>query len=90
MLPLDDEAAQTTSWSDELMVVLQSLVTQAHPPKGRDDSVGVFDRRGWNIKKFEISVDKCVVQLEHYDWDTGKTTQHKAVFGAEMMHFEDI
>ena len=90
MLTLYDEAAQPGSCSDAMMMVLQFLVTQAHPPKGHDDSGGVFDKRWWNIKKFEIGVDKCVVYLEHYEWDTGETTQHKATFGAEMMNFEDI
>ena len=52
MLTLYDEAAQPGSCSDAMMMVLQFLVTQAHPTKGRDDSVGVFDKRGWNIKKF--------------------------------------
>jgi hypothetical protein len=90
MLTLYDEA-ESTSCSDAMMMVLQSLVTQAHPPKGRDDAGGVFDMGGgWDIKRFEISVDKCVVHLEHYEWDTEKTTQHKATFGAEMMNFEDI
>ena len=84
MLILYDKSAQSAC-SDEMMVVMQALLTQAHPPKGADQ-----ERRNWNIRKFEISVDKCVVHLEHYDWDTEKTTQHKATFGAEMMNFEDI
>ena len=90
MLTLYDEAEQPGSCSDAMMMVLQFLVTQAHPPKGRDDSVGVFDKRGWNIKKFEISVDKCVAYLEHYDWDTGETTQHKATFAKSIARYTSL
>jgi hypothetical protein len=69
----------------DAMAIIQLLLGQAHPPKGWDD-----ERHDWSISKFEINIDKCVAHLNHYDWDTGKTTHHKATFGAEMMHFEDV